>query len=187
MKEDINHLTFDVPRFLSFIDLAYLWESIELFEKQIIMKLNDSDGDKNNVGNINATKQAFLRSAFISAFAIFEQNLDEICYMEKNKKSLDISPSDLKDRGVRRSIKYANKILGYEIDESQLRWKVIFELQEVRNHLVHYGSNVKSDEHYKKLSKLDLVSLRPSICFDSENLSKIFDFLVEAVNDFISE
>jgi hypothetical protein len=179
--------TFSVPRFLQFIDLAYLLEGSKVTDNHFKEKLSQAK-DRNEVGNINATRQSILRSSFISAFSILEQNLDEIVNMQSDIPTIKIKPNDLKDRGIRRSITYANKVLGYNIDIKKSHWVNAFALQEVRNHLVHYGSDFSnSTEHnkkYEKFSNLSLINLRPTICFSIEQLDQICDHFMECVGDF---
>ncbi|MCB8889572.1 hypothetical protein [Vreelandella malpeensis] len=89
----------------------------EQFASQI-SSLTDAEV-RNKTGNINATRQSLLRAVFISSYAILEQNLDEIVLMDQKKQGVNLSPNDLKHRGINRSIVYANKVLGMSIDASQ--------------------------------------------------------------------
>ncbi len=96
--------TFSVPRFLSFIDWAYLYEAAKATDEHFASKISAisiSDG-RNEIGNINATRQSLLRAVFISSYAILEQNLDELVHMEQKKLGAMLSPNDLKDRGINR-------------------------------------------------------------------------------------
>lgn len=183
-------MTFSVPRFLSFIDWAYLYEAAKATDEHFsskISSLSASDAE-NEIGNINATRQSLLRAVFISSYAILEQNLDEIMLMEQKKQGLIISPNDLKHRGVNRSIAYANKVLGINIDTSKAHWKEVQNLQEVRNHLAHYGPDFSdSNEHQKRFDKFfssKYVTLRPAICFTIEQIENVIQLYMECINDF---
>ncbi|HHF3269227.1 TPA: hypothetical protein ACVO4Z_000214 [Vibrio alginolyticus] len=177
-----------VPRFLKFIDLAYLVEGTRLTSEQfdkMVLEASD-DGRKKN---INTTRQNIMRSIFISSFSILEQNLDEIVKMRSKSVSVDITPNDLKDRGIRRSITYAKKVLNMTLDTSQSHWKIVFQLQDLRNHLVHYGSTFSgSREHEEKLRKfhkIPYVSMTDSInftCQDIEMISRIFHRCIRDFN-----
>src|SRR5690606_2158791 len=111
---------------------------------------------------------------FISAYACFEQNLDELCNMKREKVGCLWKPYDLKDRGIARSIKFAQKALSAAIETDKEPWVTLEFLSLVRNHLVHYGPSFNnSGEHsklYRRLKESNLVSLRPMICFDAEQL-----------------
>ena len=182
--------TFGVPRFLSFIDLAYLNEAMriaeEVFESQA--KAAGTAPDQNQLGNINATRQSLYRSIFISAYATFEQNLDELCNMQAKKSGCAWSPNDLRDRGIARSIKFYQKAFSAQIELDKEPWVTLSLLSSVRNHLVHYGPHFSnSGEHsklYKKIEACELVSLRPMVCFDAEQLESIFDVFLSGVNAF---
>jgi len=179
--------TFAVPRFLQFIDLGYLLEGSKVTDNHFKERLSNVK-DINEVGNINAKRQSILRASFISAFSILEQNLDEIVNMQSDVPSIKIKPKDLKDRGIKRSISYANKVLDYKIDITKSHWINTFILQDVRNHLVHYGSDFSNTtEHnkkYEKFSTLSLINLRPTICFSIEQLEEICELFMQCVDDF---
>ncbi|KJR29826.1 hypothetical protein BOO91_21465 [Vibrio navarrensis] len=113
-----------LPRFLQFIDLAYLVEGTRLTNEQFDkMMLEAADDDRKR--NINATRQNIMRSIFISSFSILEQNLDEIVQMKSKAAPVDIKPNDLKDRGIQRSITYATKVLNIEVDPNGWTHKLI--------------------------------------------------------------
>jgi hypothetical protein len=182
--------TFSVPRFLSFIDLAYLYEAAKVTDEHFSSKISSlaASDAKNEIGNINATRQSLLRAVFISSYAILEQNLDELMLMEQKKQNLMISPNDLKHRGVKRSITYANKVLGKHINTNDAHWNELLNLQEVRNHLAHYGPDFSdSSEHqnrFDKFSNSKYVTLRPVICFTIEQIENVLELYMECINDF---
>ena len=180
-------VTYSVPRFLSFIDWAYLQEALKVTDLHFEQMLSATE-DRDKIGNINATRQSLYRAAFISSFATLEQNLDELVRMDQNKKNITISPSDLKHRGVKRSIIYANKVLEQNIDESQKHWRYVALLQDLRNHLVHFGPEFSdSKEHeklYDRLKKCELVSFSPIPFFSKDQLDKIIQVFLDCIDDF---
>lgn len=182
--------TFSVPRFLSFIDLAYLLEAIKVADEHLAAKIpgvgtNDA---RNVTGNLNATRQSLMRAVFIASYATIEQNLDELVLMEREKRSVALSPSDLKHRGVARSLTYAIKVLGKDIDQNDSHWKDLLILQDVRNHLAHYGPSFADskdhDTRFRKFSNFEYVTLRPVICFTIEQIEKILDLYMTCIDDF---
>lgn len=184
-----SKLTYEIPRFLSFIELGYMLDAAKIADAEISKKITEATGDKNDItGNTNATRQSLLRSVFVGAYAILEQNLDEILLIEKKRISASLSPSDLKDRGIKRSIKYANTVLGKNIDQSKECWKDLITLQELRNHLIHYGPSFSNDREHEsrsmKFKALKYVSLRPMICFNLEQIEDIFSLFMVCVDDF---
>lgn len=185
--------TFSVPRFLSFIDWGYLLEAAKVADEHFASKILSLpiDEARNEIGNINATRQSLLRSVFISSYATFEQNLDEMMLMEQKKHGINISPNDLKHRGINRSIFYSINVLGRNIDTSKEHWKELMNLQEVRNHLVHYGSEFSnSNEHKKRFDKFSCskyVTLRPVICFTIEQIENVINLYMDCIDDFIGD
>ncbi|EGR1156066.1 hypothetical protein EC567_24555 [Vibrio parahaemolyticus] len=176
-----------LPRFLQFIDLAYLVEGTRLTNEQFDkMMLEASDDDRKR--NINATRQNIMRSIFISSFSILEQNLDEIVQMKSKSAPVDIKPNDLKDRGIQRSITYATKVLNMPLDTSQSHWQIVFQLQKLRNHLVHYGSTFSDSQEHEKLlmkfHKIPYVSMTDSINFTHQNIEMISRTFHKCIRDF---
>jgi hypothetical protein len=184
-------VTFTVPRFLSFIDLVYLLEGAKVSDGHFASRVNSAlaAGDQNVVGNLNATRQALSRAVFIASYAILEQNLDELVEMERKKCGASLLLSDLKDRGIFRSLTYANKVLGRNIDVQRPHWKSVLALQEVRNHLAHYGPTFagtrEHDVRLEKFSVSQYVTLRPAICFTIAQMQNVSDLYMTCVNDFV--
>ncbi|EKO3926097.1 hypothetical protein GCS56_003444, partial [Vibrio metschnikovii] len=176
-----------LPRFLQFIDLSYLLEGTRLTNEQFDkMVLEASDDDRKR--NINITRQNIMRSIFISSFSILEQNLDEIVQMQSKFSMVDIRPNDLKDRGINRSITYAEKVLKMRINTEQKHWQMVFQLQKLRNHLVHYGSTFSESKEHEKLwnnfYKLPYISMTDSINFTYENVETIVQAFKQCIRDF---
>ncbi|WP_447730092.1 hypothetical protein [Pseudoxanthomonas suwonensis] len=182
--------TYSVPRFLSFIDLAYLLEAAQAADAHLAAKIPNgaTQEDKDAIGNLNATRQSLLRAVFIASYSIVEQNLDELVAMERSKGDIQLSPSDLRDRGIKRSLTYATKVLGKSIDLNATHWKDLFLVQDLRNHLVHYGPDfADTKDHgdkFKKFANSGYVTLRPMICFTVPQIEHLFGLYMKCVDDF---
>ncbi|MCH4814080.1 hypothetical protein [Vreelandella neptunia] len=191
--QKLEDTTFSVPRFLSFIDLGYLLEAAKAADEHLAAKLPNCSADDgmNVIGNLNATRQSLLRAIFISSYAVIEQNFDELVLMEREKSNILLSPHDLKDRGISRSLTYAKKVLGGGVDTKAAHWKDLILLQELRNHLVHYGpSFADTKDHgtrFNKFAKSNYVTLRPVICFTIEQIENVFELYMTCVDDFIGK
>ncbi|ACS93553.1 conserved hypothetical protein [Teredinibacter turnerae T7901] len=157
-------------------------------EKIFNKKIASTDGDVDKIGNINAARQSLYGSTFVSAIACFEQALDEYCIMLAKKEGSPWRPSDLKDRGIKRSIKFLKKAFGRALSESQEPWITIFALIGLRNHIVHFGSTLTdSSEHlklYKSLSNEDYVTFKDVICFNVTQLEKVFRIIMNGFHNF---
>lgn len=182
--------TYGVPRFLSFIDLAYLLEAAKAADEHLAAKLpaGTTEDERHAIGNLNATRQSLLRAVFISSYGIVEQNLDELALMERAKLGTSLAPSDLKDRGITRSLTYATKVLGKKINISASHWKDLLLVQDLRNHLVHYGPDfADTKDHgnrFKRFSNSDYVTLRPLICFTIPQIEHLFGLYMTCIDDF---
>jgi hypothetical protein len=182
--------TYGVPRFLSFIDLAYLLEAAKATDEYFAAKLpaGVAEDERHAIGNLNATRQSLLRAVFISSYGIIEQNLDELVLMERSRLGVSLSPSDLRNRGIARSLTYAVKVLGKSIDLSAPHWKALLWVQDLRNHLVHYGPDFANTEDHgkrlKRFSNSDYVSLRPLICFTIPQIENLFGLYMRCIDDF---
>ena len=182
--------TYGVPRFLSFIDLAYLLEAHKAEDANLAAKLpaGSNEGDRHAIRHLNTTRQSLLRAVFISSYGIIERNLDELVLMERAKRGISLSPSDLKDRGIARSLTYATKVLGRKINVSATHWKDLLLVQDLRNHLVHYGPDFADTkdhgDRFKRFSNSDYVTLRPLICFTIPQIEYLFGLYMKCIDDF---
>jgi hypothetical protein len=182
--------TFRIPRFLSFIDLAYLLEAAKAADEHLAAKLPDSSTEegRNVIGNLNATRQSLLRAVFIASYATGEQNLDELVAMERAKNGVSLAPTDLKDRGIARSLTYATKVLGKKIDTGATHWKDLLLMQDLRNHLVHYGPDFADTkdhgDRFRRFANSDYVTLRPIVCFTIFQIEHLFGLYMTCVDDF---
>ncbi len=181
--------TFSAPRFLSFIELGYLLEAAKAADDLLMARTpsNLTEDSINKTGNLNATRQSLLRAVFIASYAVLEQSLDELMLIKKEKHNINLSPSDLSDRGIARSITYATKVLGYKINTNSPQLKDLKFIQDVRNHLVHYGPTfANTKEHngrFEKFSRPQYVTLRPEICFTIEQIERIFSLYLKYIEE----
>jgi hypothetical protein len=137
---------------------------------------------------LNATRQALLRAVFIASYGIVEQNLDELVAMDRERLGVSIAPSDLKDRGIKRSLTYAIKVLGQNIEQNSAHWKDLFLVQDLRNHLIHYGPHFANgkehEDRFKRFLNSKYVTLRPMICFTIPQLEHLLDLYMTCIDDF---
>jgi len=182
-------LTYGVPRFLSFIELAYLFEAAKAADEHLAAKLQveGASSNRDTIGNLNATRQSLLRAVFVSSYGILEQNLDELVLMEGAKLGTALVPSDLNGRGIKRSLAYANKVLDKKINLAAAHWKDLFLIQDLRNHLIHYGPDFgqtkEHDDRFEKFSNCRFVTLRPIICFTMIQIEKMLELYLQCIDD----
>ncbi len=178
-----------LPRFLSFIELLNLLDAAKIADEHLVSKITSEEnaGIKNDLEN---ARQSLLRSIFISAFAILEQNMDEFALIKGSNKNMKVLPKDLKDRGITRSFNYSVKVLGSDLKKNEEPWQTLFSLQKVRNHLVHYGHDFSdNNEHmnrFESFNKLDLITMNKGICFTIKQIEEIFELMMVCTNEFIA-
>ena len=190
MSDKDEEITYGVPRLLAFVEAAYLREAMLAAFQTLDRKRKDLDSsDRDELGNLNATDQALRRAFFISFFAILEQNLDEVVTMAGERLGKRLKPSDLRARGVKRSLAFAEKVLGADIDTSKSPWAEVIELQELRNHLVHYGSGFDSSKEHRRrrqrFERIDGIQMRPMICFAKHVLEGFLGYFAECVSTLL--
>ena len=181
--------TTQLPREFSIFEICFLLDAAQFADDTYNQKVEVAEANKEyqNIGNINATRQALFRSVFISFFAVFEQYLDVFVNTAKKDLGLTSSPKDLNSTGIKRSIEYAKKELNKDVDTKPKCWQTMFLLQKVRNHLVHYGHDFDTEEHNKiiKICKSSsYVSLNPAICFSIKQLESIGELLGDCAASF---
>lgn len=165
-------------------------EAAKAADEHLSAKLptGNTEDERHKIGNLNATRQSLLRAVFVSSYGIVEQNLDELMLMERAKTGAALAPSDLKDRGVARSLTYATKVLGKNINTAAPHWKDLLLVQELRNHLIHYGPDFADTkdhgDRFKKFSNSEYVTLRPLICFNISQIEHLFSLYMTCIDDF---
>ena len=176
-----------IPRLLGYLDWIYLREALKATDTYFEDALSKTN-DENEIKNINATRQTLYRASFISICATIEQSLDERVRLQQQKQKKKISPSDLKHRGIKRSIVYANKVLERNIDIKKQCWKDAELLQELRNKLVHDGPGFPGKSENKKLcvalNNTNYVSFNPGPYFSREQLNNTIDLFKECLRDY---
>lgn len=178
-----------IPRFLACLELLHLYEAAKASDAYLAAKLPDGNSEE-DVGMkhfVNATRQSLLRSIFISSFAVVEQNIDAFVVERAKIKGTSLRPSDLRGKGIKRSLHFANKVLEKKINLNAAIWVKLLLVQDLRNHLVHYGPDFEESGDHKdriaRFSTLDFVTPLPLICFTTQQLEHLFGFYVECIRE----
>ena len=91
------------------------------------------------------------RSALITLFGFLEKELDKLCALFLKEYSYKIELGDLKGKGIDRSIKYLERVVGLDIDKTVSVWSEIKSIQKIRNLIVHNdGSLLDSNGETRK-------------------------------------
>lgn len=82
------------------------------------------------------------RSALITLYSFFENELDGLCSLYKTEKAFSLEVSDLKSTGIDRATLYLEKVAGLNVHKSSQEWKTIKRIQLLRNLIVHRSGRV---------------------------------------------
>lgn len=77
------------------------------------------------------------RSAFLSVWAMFENELSKLCDRYKAERRLLLAVSDLQGKGIEQSLSYLEKVAGIKVDKTSSEWNRITKLRNLRNVIVH--------------------------------------------------
>lgn len=127
-------------------------------------------------------------SALISQYAYLEKTLKLITDQCEDKYDLKIRPIDIKHNGVKKYVFYLHKVVGLNINDSDILWQKIYAYNQLRNKWVHspyetykekekatFEQKIKglSFEHHQRNSNLYfLKSVSKEINIDLLNLIK---------------
>lgn len=81
-------------------------------------------------------------SALITLYSFFEHELDELCGLFIKEGNLSISQTDMKGKGIERSVLFLEKIIGLQINKNSATWNEIKKIQKVRNQIAHENSKL---------------------------------------------
>jgi hypothetical protein len=106
--------------------------------------------------------ETFLRilrySLFVNTFSLLEHTLLRIADHLRVSQKLDLSPSDLSDKGISRAKTYLKKVARVAFPDDGADWADIVALNEIRN-IVTHGAGYFPDDHLKK-QKIDALMIR---------------------------
>ncbi len=119
-------------------------------------------------------------SLFLTAYANLESSLDLLSDYYFISKNLNISPKDLKDRGIARSKKYLTKLVGLKFPDDTKDWDSINEVAYIRHCLIHANGIVSQTNDNEKIHSV--VKKYPEIKIENDHIIITKDF----VNSFTS-
>ncbi|WP_214803896.1 hypothetical protein [Exiguobacterium sp. s194] len=100
-------------------------------------------------------------SALISQYAYLEKTLNLISNECKNKYNLSIKPEDIKHNGVKKYVFYLDKVVGLNINDTEILWQKIYAYNQIRNQFVHSpNENYKAKEKSKFEQKIKGLSFK---------------------------
>jgi hypothetical protein len=117
------------------------------------------------------------RSALITLCSYFERELDKLCVLFKNEKSLLIDLTDIKDKGIERSTCYLEKVVGINTFKSSHEWNNIRNIHKLRNVFVHQNGQIENTkkEVIDFINRIDSLKLENEVIINKGYLSFVVD------------
>ncbi|MFM9838367.1 MAG: hypothetical protein ACKVOQ_08895 [Cyclobacteriaceae bacterium] len=102
-----------------------------------------------------------LNSSFIASFSIFEIMFKEVCHLAAYKYSRS-AELDFSSGIIDHYRSYIVKDLRIDISDLKQYWKKLIQYRELRNHLIHHGSNIQKnpDNIIGFIRKLDSIKVK---------------------------
>ncbi|MFB3164728.1 hypothetical protein ABLO26_25540 [Neobacillus sp. 179-J 1A1 HS] len=76
-------------------------------------------------------------SALISQYAYLEKTLNTISKACERIYNLSISPEDIRHNGVKKYLFYLHRVVGLNINDTEILWQKIYAYNQIRNRFVH--------------------------------------------------
>ncbi|GGC97797.1 hypothetical protein [Pontibacillus salipaludis] len=200
VPDEIHEATYNIVTELGahqlMINHVLIWDESAL-EKDMREKIQDGNIERfieieahmlNNV-----VLPGLFKSLFVSAYNLFEDALNKICYAYESYSGETLSYKDLYGNGVARSVSYFEKVIGLEIKHKN-QWARIQKWNQVRNSVVHKNGRLEGQQinaakmlgieimqdHYENILFMQKSNLNNFI-FDSEK------FLEIVIKSFVKE
>ncbi|AHN24418.1 hypothetical protein [Lysinibacillus varians] len=88
--------------------------------------------------NIRQVYPKIMRtSALISQYSYLEKTLNTISKECERNYNLSISPEDIRHNGVKKYLFYLHRVVGLNINDTEILWQKIYAYNQIRNRFVH--------------------------------------------------
>ncbi|MFB6467405.1 hypothetical protein ACE38V_11410 [Cytobacillus sp. Hz8] len=140
---------------------------------------------ENRFYNISETFPKILRtSALISQYAYLEKTLNTISKVCERTYNLSISPEDIRHNGVKKYLFYLHKVVGLNINDTEILWQKIYAYNQIRNRFVH-----SPEENYTAKEKATFEQKIKGLLFEQNsvktNIFKLKNIEKEINTDFL--
>ncbi|MBS4199121.1 hypothetical protein KHA93_05560 [Bacillus sp. FJAT-49732] len=136
-------------------------------------------------------------SALISQYSYFEKTLNTICNECERNYNISLSPEDIRHNGIKKYLFYLQRVVGLNINDTEILWQKIYAYNQIRNRFVHspdenFTAREKAtfEQKVKGLS-FEQHSLNPNIfelkSIDREINTDFFELLTQALKIVSSE
>lgn len=98
------------------------------------------------------------RSAFLSVIGMFEFDLDELCRLYEREKSMTVMLSDMRGKGIERSVRYLEKVAVLDVYKNSSEWREIKDLQKIRNLIAHRAGMLSDGSGDPMTTEIDYIN-----------------------------
>lgn len=131
----------------------------EMSEQEKLMELDYQSVDESKLFD---TFPSVLRGSLLMFLIGFLENeLQVLCSHLRDTHKFELSPSDLRGKGIVLYQTYFKKVAGLSFPDQTPTWREILFLNDVRNHIVHNGGVVKDEKLRTAIRQSEYVSLTP--------------------------
>jgi hypothetical protein len=121
------------------------------------------------------------RSAFLTIYDYFENELDKLCLLYQSERGFRLSLRDLNEKGIDRSTSYLEKVAGLNLNKTSPEWNQVKALQKVRNIIVHRDGRLNAGEDKDIRSIITKLSQFASLS-DEDEITLKHGFLSHVTN-----
>lgn len=134
--------------------------------------------------------QVLRSSLFVACYSMIEVELDVLCRSLQAAMGLDLSSSDLKERGISRSRVYMKKVARVEFPDASPTWNAVSSLATIRNVVVHMRGTLLPDKPSDAVCRF--VDVHPDLASVDDNCrlvlsEKFCPFVIQTLREFASE
>ncbi|SKC47136.1 hypothetical protein [Ohtaekwangia koreensis] len=124
------------------------------------------------------------KSAFLTLYAFLEHELDKLANKLKDEISHPARLEDIAGNGIHRSFSYMQLIVGLKIDKSDNRWNKIYQINKLRNMIIHSDGQLSADETARKSEEKFMAILKSHITVRDGELVLELTFLPYVIQQF---
>jgi hypothetical protein len=123
------------------------------------------------------------RSAFLTVWAMFENELNKLCDRYQKERCLRISVSDLQGDGIERSTKYLEKVAGLNLQKSTSKeWQRIVKMKNLRNVVIHQDGSLRNRDSGQVKSALAYVEETDTLTSQDNEIGVQAGFLAHVLD-----
>jgi hypothetical protein len=118
--------------------------------------------------NLERTFPRILRySLFVQSYALFEDAVARVAEHYRDELALELSPSELKDKGIIRTKTYLKKVARKPFPDTMPEWQDILILNQIRNSIVHETGYFSEEKQLRQDIQSFIQKWADAVSFDN--------------------